>query len=142
VKLVVDASVVVKWFVEEDGQLGAFAILERGDECFAPDLVVVEVAGAFDKKLKAGAMLREQALEAIIAVQSRMTMVAGTRLIESALDLASQLGHPVADCVYLACALELGTPLVSADKVFVQKAAAGGFGDIVLALSDISFTSS
>jgi predicted nucleic acid-binding protein len=128
VKLVVDASVVVKWFVEEEGQTEALLILERGDECFAPDLVLVEVAGAFDKKLKAGMVTREQALEAVTAIQSKMTMVAGTRLIESAIDLASELGHPVADCLYLACALELDARLVSADKTFVAKAVGRGYG--------------
>jgi predicted nucleic acid-binding protein len=138
VKLVVDASVVVKWFVEEDGQTEAIAILERNDECFAPDLVLVEVAGAFDKKIKAGAVAREQAFEALITIQSKMTMVAGTRLIESALDLASELNHPVADCLYLSCALELGSLLVTADQIFIQRAAAKGYGHVVLALGNES----
>ncbi|MCA3563638.1 MAG: PIN domain-containing protein [Methylocystis sp.] len=126
-KLVVDASVVVKWFVEEEGQAEAIAILERGDECFAPDFVLVEVAGALDKKLKSGTVTREQAFEAITAIQSKMTMVAGIRLIESALDLAAELNHPVADCLYLACALELDTSVVSADRLFIEKARARGY---------------
>jgi predicted nucleic acid-binding protein len=136
VKLVVDASVVVKWFVEEEGQAEALAILERGDECFAPDLVLVEVAGALDKKLKAGAVSREQAFEAVTAIQSKMTMVAGTRLIESALDLASELNHPVADCLYLACAIELDARVVSADMLFVEKARARGYLSRVFALGN------
>jgi predicted nucleic acid-binding protein len=127
VKLVVDASVVVKWFVEEDGQAEALAILERGDECFAPDLVVVEVAGALDKKLKASTVTRGQALEAVEKIQSEMTMVSGARLIGSALDLASELNHPVADCLYLACAIEIDACVVSADKLFVEKANARGY---------------
>jgi predicted nucleic acid-binding protein len=136
----VDASVVVKWFVEEDGQPQEISILERGDECFAPDFVVVEAAGAFDKKIKAGTVSRGQASQALIAIQSNMTMIAGSRLIESALDVASALGHPLADCVYLACAIELDTALVTADQVFIQKAAAGGYGRVVLPLSDAPFT--
>jgi predicted nucleic acid-binding protein len=127
VKLVVDASVVVKWFVEEDGHAEALAIFERGDECFAPDLVVVEVAGALDKKIKAGTIDSEQAFEAIGKVQSEMTMVAGSRLIERALDLASELNHPVADCLYLACAIEIDACVVSADKLFVERAHARGY---------------
>ncbi len=126
-KFVVDASVVVKWFVEEEGQPEALAILERGDECFAPDHMLVEVAGAFDKKLKAGAVTREQVVEAIAAVQAKMALVAGTRLIEAALDLASELGHPLADCLYLACAIELDACVVSADKLFIEKAHARGY---------------
>jgi predicted nucleic acid-binding protein len=136
VKLVVDASVVVKWFVEEEGQAKAFAILERSDECFAPDLVLVEVAGALDKKFKAGMVSRQQAFEAVTAIQSKMTMVAGTRLIESALDLASELKHPVADCLYLACALELDARLVSADKAFIEKAHNRGYTSRAFMLGD------
>jgi predicted nucleic acid-binding protein len=127
VKLVVDASVVVKWFVEEEGQAEALAILERGDECFAPELVLIEVAGALDKKFKAGTVTREQITEAVKAVQSHMTMVAGARLMESALDLASELNHPVADSLYLACAMEIDASLVSADKLFVERAHARGY---------------
>jgi predicted nucleic acid-binding protein len=127
VKLVVDACVAVKWFVAEEGQAEALAILERGDECFAPDLLLVEVAGVLDKKVKAGAVTRDQALEAVTAVQSQMTMVAGTRLIKSALDLASELTHPVADCLYLACAIELDARVVTADKVFAARAHAKGY---------------
>jgi predicted nucleic acid-binding protein len=136
VKLVVDASVVVKWFVEEEGQAAALAILERGDECFAPELVLVEVAGALDKKFKSGTVTREQVIEAVTAVQSHMTMVAGTRLMASAIDLASELNHPVADCLYFACALELDARLVSADKVFVDKARVHGYLSRVFALGD------
>jgi predicted nucleic acid-binding protein len=136
VRLVVDASVVVKWFVEEEGQAEAIAILERGDECFAPDLVLVEVAGALDKKFKTGSVTREQAFEAVGKVQSEMTMVAGARLIESALDLASELKHPVADCLYLACALELDARVVSADKTFIDKAHSRGYTARTFMLGD------
>jgi predicted nucleic acid-binding protein len=136
VKLVVDASVVVKWFVEEQGQAEAMAILERSDECFAPDLVLVEVAGALDKKFKAGTVTREQAFDALSAIQSKMTMVAGPRLIERGFDLASELIHPVADCLYLACALELDARVVTADRVFIEKARARGYLSRVFALGD------
>ena len=135
-KLIVDASVVVKWFVEEEGQAEALAILERGDECFAPDLVLVEVAGALDKKLKAGTVTRDQVDNAISAVQAHMTMVAGSKLIESALDFASELNHPVADCLYLACGLELGAILATADSQFLVKARSRGYGGLVRQLGE------
>ncbi|MGL4440757.1 MAG: type II toxin-antitoxin system VapC family toxin [Bosea sp. (in: a-proteobacteria)] len=133
-KLVVDASVVVKWFVEEDGHEYALAILRRGDDCFAPDIVLSEVAGALDKKIKAGTLEREQAIEAVRAVQAKMTMVAGPKLIEVSLDLAAELNHPVADCLYLACAIEIGATVVSADDKFVARAANAGFSAMVCML--------
>jgi len=134
VKLVIDASVAVKWFVAENGHDDAVAILKRGDECFAPDLLLPEVAGAFDKKIKAGAMEQSQAIEALKALQGNMTMVAGAKLIEESLLLASELNHPVADCIYMACAMGLGAKLVTADKVFLKKAADAGYRRLVVGL--------
>jgi hypothetical protein len=137
VRLVVDASVVVKWFVEENGQSDALSILERGDECFAPDHVVVEVAGALDKKHKAKAVTREQAIEAISAIQEHLTLIAGTRLVTHAFDIAADLPHPLADCLYLACALEIDAPMVTADTLFLQRAIAAGYARSAIALGDM-----
>ncbi len=47
----VDASVAVKWFVEERGSSAARTILARGETILAPDLVLVE-AGSTAKKSK------------------------------------------------------------------------------------------
>ena len=47
--LVVDASVAVKWFVEEDGRQQALQILDL-DEREAPDLIIAEVANVIWKK--------------------------------------------------------------------------------------------
>ena len=42
--LVLDASVAVKWFVEEPGTAAALALLAEDESLIAPELVIAEVA--------------------------------------------------------------------------------------------------
>ena len=44
--IVVDASVIVKWFVPEVGAAAARALLSLADELISPELARVEVASA------------------------------------------------------------------------------------------------
>ena len=50
--LVVDASVALKWFVDEDGSDRAVALLDGDEPLIAPDLVVAEVCNAAWKSLR------------------------------------------------------------------------------------------
>ncbi len=47
---VVDASVVVKWFVAEAGSQRALQLLSESNRLIAPDLVIVEVATALSRR--------------------------------------------------------------------------------------------
>lgn len=135
-KLVIDASVAVKWFVKEPGHDDALAILSRGDECFAPDLIISEVAGALDKKIKKPEITSSQAVEAISSLQSHLSFFSANKCVIKALELASELNHPVADCVYMACAMDIGATVVTADAEFVRKASNRGYGKLVRQLGD------
>ena len=48
--IVVDASVIVKWFVPEVGTVQAKALLATGDELVTPELACVEVASALIRR--------------------------------------------------------------------------------------------
>lgn len=133
-RLVIDASVAVKWFVDEDGHEDAVAILQRHDECFAPELMLPAVAGAFDKKIKAGTLDSRQAIEAVNALRNNITIVDSAKFIEASFGLASELQHPIADCIYMACAIDLRAKLVTADRIFLKKAANGGYRRLVVEL--------
>ena len=54
--LVIDASVALKWFVEEDGTQQAAAILDGTELLIAPDLIVAEVCNAGWRAVRAGTM--------------------------------------------------------------------------------------
>ena len=58
--IVVDASVALKWFVEEAGTPQAASLLDPAIIRFAPDLIVAEVCNAAWKSLRRGSMVRQQ----------------------------------------------------------------------------------
>ncbi len=122
---VVDASVAVKWFVEEDGRDFAMAIVRSGEPLVAPDIVVLEVLNVLRRKQRQGSVDVRQ----VIGAMETMTLcfdrfVPSIELAREALSLSMALDHSVYDCAYLACATSIGASLVTADKVFASKAVA------------------
>jgi predicted nucleic acid-binding protein len=67
--LVVDASIVVKWVVEEDGTPEALA-LRRDATLIAPELLIAECANILWKKVKREELSREEALFAARLLQA------------------------------------------------------------------------
>lgn len=53
-KLVIDASVAIKWYVPEAGSQEASAILDRPETLLAPDLLAAEFGNVLWKKVSAG----------------------------------------------------------------------------------------
>ena len=113
--LVVDASVALKWVVEEEGSEAALGL--RGRDLAAPPLIRVEAANALRTLAARRTIAPAVALDLLGLLQE-----APVALIEPddplerrALELALELGHPVYDCVYLALAERMGRQLVTAD---------------------------
>jgi predicted nucleic acid-binding protein len=121
--LVIDASVAVKWFVAQPGSDDALAILKRGDDLIAPDLVVVESANVFWRSVKAGFISGEDGTMALAHLGKQFTEMFSTgELVSAAYDLSLQLNHAVYDCVYLALAQRQAAALVTCDKRLAQAA--------------------
>lgn len=125
-RLVIDASVAIKWVVEEKGTAEALLLLERR-LLSAPDLLITECANVLWKKTKRGELSEEEARLAARLIQRAEVELLPTRnLMEGALELAVALDHAAYDCVYLALALENGWPFVTADGSLIRKIAASG----------------
>jgi predicted nucleic acid-binding protein len=119
---VVDASVALKWFLEEADSAAAAALLEERDLLIAPDLIVAEVCNAAWKAVRAGAMLPEQhddAAARLGAVFDELAPLAP--LARQAAELSRALDHPAYDCFYLALAEQRGTHLVTADGRLLRR---------------------
>lgn len=122
--MIVDASVVVKWFSNENLHDEARELLIRGEPLFAPDILVVEVANAMRVKVKRDEIESAQAARALAAISGRgePQLRPSVPLAGRAFELAQQLDHPVYDCVYLALAEVMDQPLQTADRRFVAVA--------------------
>lgn len=118
---VIDASVAMKWFVEEDHSDKAL-LLVQSTELIAPQLVLGEVAnGLWSKRRMSSIDVRvAQRLTAELPQLIRELVPIGP-LMQEALSLAFELDHPVYDCVYLALARSRGLWLVTADQRFFAK---------------------
>jgi len=136
-KLVVDSSVAIKWFVCEPDSEEADR-LRRGFELVAPDLLVSECVNAFWKKSRQGEMTTGDVLASARGLgQASVAYRGSADLALSAAAMAMSFGHPAYDCFYLALAIEEQASFVTADASLVRKLRAAGFGEAeVLSLAE------
>ncbi|MFG1479954.1 type II toxin-antitoxin system VapC family toxin [Xanthobacter sp. V4C-4] len=135
--LIVDASVAVKWCVEEEEADIAEIVLRSAKEIRAPRLLFGEVANAIWKKVWRGDLLPRTGMEAISLLPGCIhTVVDKDELLFTALEIAVTYNHPVYDCVYIACAREFDLPLVTADARLLRKFRSSPYGPSILLLSD------
>ena len=122
-RLVVDASIALKWVVSEVGSADA-AVLRLADQLLAPELIVTECGNALWKKTQRNEMSPDEARLAARAMGDVQLELRPMRnLVAAAVDLALALDHPAYDCFYLALAAREACPLVTADERFLRKVA-------------------
>jgi predicted nucleic acid-binding protein len=82
----------------------------------APDIMPVEAANAWWKKVRRGEMAAVDLEEALGGLLGLGLMLAPTvSLLERSARTALEIRHPVYDCVYLSLAAERGASLATAD---------------------------
>ena len=129
--VVVDASLVVKWLVDEDDSTKAHAVLEswvvRDVARIAPYLMPFEVANALHRRVARGELsIRNSTRMMTRLLGSRLELHQPPGLHARALELASQLNQgAVYDAHYLALAEEFDCELWTADQRFYRAASAG-----------------
>lgn len=131
--LVVDASVAIKWVVEETGTQEALDL--RRHRLLAPDLLVAECANVLWKKVRRKELSKHEALLAARLLERADIELEPMRgLLEPATRLAIALDHPTYDCIYLALAEARGCDLVTADRRLARKPLPAGYIANVIAL--------
>ena len=126
--VVVDASLAVKWLVEEDGSDKAHAALQswvaQDITRIAPHLMPFEVANALHRRVLRGELNVADSIRMIARLlASRLELHQPPDLHVRALQLASQLKQNAAyDAHYLALAESVGCELWTADERFYRAA--------------------
>lgn len=133
---VIDASVALKWFVDEGDQKLALELTKYENQLVAPDVIFAEVANVLRRKIRVGQMTDVQAEEAVqILLRTFPEAMPSAQLLSDAFAISTQLDHSVYDVLYLVCALRKDDArLITADARFATKCAAAGYGKKILSL--------
>ena len=123
-EVVVDASVVVKWFVEEENSDRALWLRDRyidGEiRILAPELMIFEVLNAlYYKKLFSESEMKEIS-ESLEAYSFTLYPLKG-EYAEKTLEVAFKNGVTVYDASYIALAMIKGTCMYTADEKLIRK---------------------
>lgn len=116
-RIVVDASVAVKWVVPEEHSAAATRLLDEDREIWAPDLIWPEAGNVFWKKWRRGELRAEEADSLLRDLQRYPVRILSSEgLLAVAWEIASTLTRSFYDSLYLALAADRGCPLVTADR--------------------------
>jgi predicted nucleic acid-binding protein len=114
---VVDASVVIKWFVDEVHAEAARRLQEDQYELSAPDLLWSECGNILWKKVRRRELTPDEARLIWGGLEQQPISAFPSRLVlDLALEVAFDANRTVYDCCYLALAMLTGCRLVTADQ--------------------------
>lgn len=136
---VVDASVAVKWYLNEPHSDAALGLLCDEALLVVPDLLFSEVASALWKRSRRRELEPEEAAEWLDELVRVPLLVEPSRpYAKVALELALETGCTPYDSLYLAIALGCECALVTADRTLFAALREGQYGDSVRWIEDVS----
>ena len=131
-KIVVDASVAIKWFVPEIHSEAAGRLFDPQIVLCAPDLIVSELGNTLWKKVRRGEILREEAEEILASFAALpLDIYPSKEILSAAFQLAVELDRSVYDSLYLVLAIAQRCAVITADRKFHAALAASPWGDHV-----------
>ncbi len=136
---VIDASVVIKWYVKESDSDAATALLDAEESFLAPDLLFAECASILAKLVRRGTMTESNALEIVMAIMDGpFTTVTNAQIADDSLRIAlsSTTGVSPYDASYVALAMLFNTHCVTADRKLVERLRGMPAGDHVTLLAN------
>ncbi|PYV13826.1 MAG: hypothetical protein DMG21_20115 [Acidobacteria bacterium] len=124
--LILDTSVVLKWFLEKDeadvAQARQLRQAHLSGRCLlrAPDLLLIEIANALTVGHRSSIENVARALEDIRKLRLHLVEFQFSTLAK-AVELASTFGVTVYDSYFLALAIESAALLITADIAFIRR---------------------
>jgi predicted nucleic acid-binding protein len=137
-RVVVDASVAVKWFLPEEFSMTARMLLAADYQLLAPDLLWAELGNVLWKRQRRGELGQRTAMR-LFRDFSRLPIEfhAAERWTEEALALAMRQAVTVYDGLYLALAAGNECRVVTADRRLYELCEAGALAQTLVWVGDI-----
>jgi predicted nucleic acid-binding protein len=137
-RIVLDASVAVKWVLREEHAATARRILSTRD-LLAPHLLWAEVGNTLWKRHRRQESSVEEVRRMLAEIQ-RLPVItlAHWPLLPRALDLAISLEQTVYDCLYLALAEARNSVMVTADRRFHDVVSDSVWADRIVWIEDVT----
>lgn len=114
--LVVDASVALKWFLNEPLAEASAGLLALPDRLIAPELLLSEVTHALLKRYRRGELENDEIESAVSRLPELVSIVSAASLNLNALEIAKAYDRSAYDALYVALALKQECRLVTADE--------------------------
>ena len=135
---VVDASVAIKWFLPENHSEAALRLLTQPHTLHAPDLIFSEFGNVLWKRVIRNEISKKEADAILEGLRTlNLQMQPSQALIPLALEIACGENRTVYDSLYLAAAIALQSPLITADARFFRALIKGPFSAHLLWVEDI-----
>lgn len=136
--VVVDASVVAKWFVAEEQSGLALRLLASPLELLSPDLIWAEVGNVLWKRVRRSQISLEEA-KTIFDDLLRMPVATtpSQALLAEAFEIAVDTDRSVYDSLYLALAVRKGCKMVTSDDKLSRSLAGTRMAEFVCSMSDV-----
>lgn len=136
-RAVLDASIIVRLFFEEDHSDAAEQCVRTIPQLSAPDLIWVEATNVIRKRCRRGDLAPTDAAEiAARLVELPLRIHESAGLIADALKLAIQFDRTVYDGLYVALAVKTQSVMITGDQRLVNGLAGTPFGETVAWIGD------
>jgi predicted nucleic acid-binding protein len=134
---VVDASVVIKWHIDEIDSDAAESLRRASDRFAVPDLLFVEAAAVVWKNVRRGLMSSAHAMQIIDSiVDGPFDVYNNQALVQDAVHIAMARDITPYDASYIALAVSLRTDCITADRKLFSKLQGSAFSRHITLLAD------
>ena len=138
IQYVIDSSVLLKWFVDEEHSETARRLQEDEYDLIAPDLILPESGNILWKKVQRRELTPAEARLVLKGIERQPINVFPSELVvESALEIAVDAGRTVYDSCYIALAMLNACLVITADQRLANSLKGSRYNQYVIKLADL-----